>query len=358
MEDNLKLNNEHFIQKFKDAAATIGNRTGPNVKWMDEGENDDKLTLPKFDLSTGKPTLARVLNDFESGICCVLGQPNAGKTTLLIQMITHSLKLNPNLLIVDLSLDDPLKKRYVQYIANLTGLHYSQIYNQTNLTDTQKDAIQKARERLFGWIEEGRLMPFQAKEKLKTTRIRAGGKEEAHEQTFNTRHYRTLINLMRKLRSNNSEKKIAIFVDAWNNLDYSGLHGTSDLNQMNLMLDMLQEEADGLNIMMIVSAHARKTMGGKKLTAEDIKGTKNMEYNANCILIARNEYRENAYVEPLMYEQDDKEFPILTLEVAKTKVSSWDFPLFYPLFAGSCQLGILDEFEYQMVREVYMGKRK
>ena len=111
--------------------------------------------------------------------------------------------------------------------------------------------------------------------------------------------------------------------------------------------------------MVFVSAHARKTMGAKKLSLEDIKGTKNMEYNCVFGGIVRNEVRENALLEPLLWEdQDGQEYPILTIEIGKTKVSSWDMPLFYILKAAQCQLKPLAKYEYETFIELYEGQNR
>ena len=222
-------NPQHALNKFEQARSTLGTRTGPNVRWLQEAEDDSKLVLPKKDLTNGIPTLARATMDFESGIACYLGQPNHGKSTLIVNQIAGGLELNDDLLCVDLSLDDALKKRYVQYLACLTGLHYSTINVPQSASEAERMRLQQADAKIKGWVESGRLLPLEASERIRTT-----FEEQEKMHRIDTRHYKTQLNLMTRLRDKYPDKKIAFFIDAWNNLDYTNSPGEGDLNQVKI----------------------------------------------------------------------------------------------------------------------------
>lgn len=338
------------IKKLEVAKASLGKRTGPNIIWMKEKEDDKKLRVCEYNLLNGMPTLSSSLNDFEEGIACFAGRPNSGKSTLLVNMMTQAADLNDNLLILDLSLDDPYKKRYEQYVASLTGLYYQEITTHTDLNDVKLKLREEADAKIISWYKEDKLRTIEASEKIYS---KIGGAEK----TVSYRQFENIFRLMRETRESNPDKKIALFIDAWNNLDYSGGKGGSDLSQTNYQLAKLQEEANRLGIMVIISAHLRKTTD-KKPGIEDIKGTSDMAYNVVWAGIVRNEFRENLYKEPLLYRDGNKMYPVITVEVVKTKVSSWDMTLAYGLKSAQCKIIPLQQYEYQTMLDIMNGQRK
>jgi replicative DNA helicase len=337
------LENQFFIDKINKVKAQLGNRKGPNIKWLSEKENDDIFIAPDHTFTNGIPTLARTLSDFESGIVCIAGQPNMGKSSLIVNMMLSAAQLQDDTIVVDLSFDDPLKKRYQQYIASLSGLMYQEITTDCGLSDTKLQLKQSAEDKIVELYTRGSLKTFEATETIDNSRKVM-------------RKYENVFNLMKKLRKENPDKKIIVSIDAWNNLDSSNAKG-SELNQVNTQLSELKELSEELNIMVILSAHLRKTTD-KRPGIEDIKGTSNMLYDANCAIILRNEYRENLYKDPLLYSEDGKYYPIIVLEIKKTKVSSWDLPLIYGLKSASCQVIPLERYEYIQYYDTLNSKRQ
>ena len=347
---SILANPQHFADKFKKAQESLGHRTGPNVLWLRETQDDSKFVLPDENFANGFPTISRCLTDFESGIACIVGQANHGKSSLMVSMMTAGLDLNSDLIVVDVSLDDPPKKRYTQYLANLTGLHYSQLNVPTTLNPNQLGAIKSADQKIHDWIMGGRLIPLEASEKITEETLNQIRK-------ITVRSYKTLLNLMRDVRATYPDKKIAFFVDAWNNLDSSNTNDADNLSSINKMLDTIQEVADQERIMCIVSAHVRKTQS-RKISLEDIKGTKNMEYSCVWGAIVKNEYRDNSLTDPLLWEDSNgKSYPIVTVETGKTKVSSEDRTCFYVLKAGQCQVQGVTNLEYELLLSQCQGNR-
>lgn len=340
----LLSNQEHFIQQLDKIDRSMEDRTGPNVRWLLEHADDTKLRIHDPEFSMGIPTLSQSLCDFEEGLAVFLGQPNSGKSTLMVNMQMQALSLNEDLIIADFTLDDPRKKRYQQQLACLTGLRYQQISIPASLDDEQKQKLQTAKNYLRDLMVQRKLFSWESSEDIKDSTIMVG-------------NFEAVFSLMKDFRKEFPNNKIAFFVDAWNNLDYSGGTNRNDLNQLDAQLKALAEASKKYHIMGIVSAHSRKATS-RRITLEDIRGTKTMEYHIVFGGIVRNEYKENALLDPLMYEKDDRLYPILTLEVAKQKSSEWDNPLFYALYSNRCQLGSLTREEYLSIYKKYQNSRR
>lgn len=270
-------------------------------------------------------------------------------STLLTNMMLHSAQLNDDLLVVDVSLDDSLKKRYQQYIASLTGLYYQEITSSTELPDSKSRAKQQAHDLIVDLYKSNKLITLEDRETYKDS--------EGTQRSINMRKFDHLFKVMASLRKANPNKKIAFFIDAWNNLDYSFGKGGNDLAQTNYCLELLKGESQSLNVMVMVSAHLRKTEN-KRPGLQDLKGTSNAAYDAVWAAIVRNEYRENAYKEPLMFSENGKKYPVISVEIVKSKVSAWDMPLFYGLKAGQCQVIPFLPSIYQGYYDTYYGSRK
>jgi replicative DNA helicase len=339
---------KHLATKLQIARESLGNRTGPNVLWMNEYEDDTQLRIHKYDLSNGIPTMAAALTDFNKGIACIAGLPNAGKTTLLINMMLGGLQNDPDLIVVDISLDDPFDKRYTQYICALTGLHYQELTTDVELSPAKQALRDKADALLDQLVAEGRLRIYEAKETITLS--------DGRDVKVSMRNFKNVFREMRKLRAKHPDKKFAFFIDAWNNMDTSN-NGMESLNTTNAWLGSLQEEANTNEVMVFLNAHLRKTMG-RKATLEDIKGTSDMAYNVVWAMILRNEYRENAFIKPLMYNESGVIYPVVVGDIVKTKVSTWDTPLLYGLKAGQCKIIPLDPSLYMLLLEEYRGNRK
>lgn len=340
---------ENSLKKLKHAQDTLGKRSGPNVIWLRENEDDSALRMVQWNLSTGIPTMSSALNDFEEGLACLAGRPNAGKSTILVNIITQSCLLNEDIMVVDISLDDPYKKRYEQYIASLTGLYYQEITTVTALHPNKQKLKDEADELIKEWYSTDKLRTIEASEYITDD---FGGEP----MKISYRRFDNIVRLMRDVKKQYPDKKIVFVIDAWNNLDVSGAKGNSDLSQVNYQLNFLKESAEELGVMVWVSAHLRKT-DNKKPTLEDIKGTSDMAYNVVWAGLVRNEYRENSHKDPLMYtDSDGKVYPIVAIEIPKTKVSSSDLVLLYILKSGQCQIIPLTRDEYEEYRDKYNGR--
>lgn len=252
-------------------------------------------------------------------------------SSLLITMMTNLLRLNDNVVVLDISLDDPSSKRNVQLRANLSGLNYQQIGIPSELTGSQREALGKADLVIEDWITNGRLIQFESSEDI----------DGKYSVTINdaTKVF-DLLETTRKLYPN-PETKIVMFLDAWNDVNFrGGWKEGNDLSSSEAFLNQLKSKTQELEILGWLSAHTRKLESNKStlITLQDVKGTSTLE--SNCVWggIIRNDYREDLVEDPPTIDINGIQYPIIRAETRKTKVSSWDLPWYGILKANSCQV--------------------
>jgi len=339
-----RLDTNFFLRKLNKVKESLGKRKGPNVIWLRENEDDTKLTIPDPNGKTGINTMSRALTDFEEGIAVLTGKPNSGKSTILVNMMLQSLSLNNDLVVIDFSFDDNAKKRYQQYVASQSGLTYQEITTSTDLTPNQLLAKKQAEQRLEELIKTRRLYLFESSEQFE-------------DGFWAIRKPERMMMIGKMVRDEHPGKKIAVFVDAWNDVDTSDAKGSNDLERSRNVLRDLQDWSTDQKLMVFLSAHLRKTNDGKP-GMDDIKGIGELSYNAVWIGLVRNELRENVLTEPLVYEEGEFLYPIATVETVKTKSSCWDLPIFYVLKAMMCGLKPLTRQESIGIFSQYKEKRR
>lgn len=339
----------YFLEKIRAAKNSLGKRVRPNVLWLEEFEDDNRIRFPSKRLADGIPSMAQALTDLENGIAVIGGLPNAGKSTLLTNMEVQSLRLNPELMIIDLSFDDDVKKRYQQWVAAMTGLRYQEITTNLQLSDAQL----KQREAADVWLEkmitEDRLRIYDGDYPVRN----ADGKVL---RRVNLRKIENIISLMGRVRKQYPDRKICFMIDAWNDIDIQGSRWNSDVTEGSVAVNNLKQQTHDTNCMVLMSCHLRKTQG-RKASLEDLKGTSGLGYAAVWASIFRNELRENSATDPLTWEDDDgRLWPVGIVDVVKTKVSAWDWPLFYVLQADRCGIQPMDEEMYRVMYEEWTGR--
>lgn len=335
---------QYFLQKLEHARKSMGHRDRPNVLWLDEHEDDTRIRFADRRLSDGIPSLAQSLTDWENGVAVLGGLPNSGKSSMLTNMEIHGLRHNPELMVVDLSFDDDLKKRYQQWVAALTGLRYQEITSRLPLTDAQIKAKKQADTWLESMVKQDRLRIYDGDYVVRDGEGRAV-------RRINLRSVENIIRLLHRVRRQYPERKIVFFVDAWNDLDIQGSRYNSENTESTLAVNELKEATHQTNCMVWLNCHLRKTQG-RRASLEDLKGTSGLGYAAIFAAIFRNELRENSCTEPLVREDEHgRLWPVGIVDIVKNKVSGWDFPLFYILKADRCGLEPMDDEAY---RESYM----
>lgn len=266
-------------------------------------------------------------------------------STLIVSMATSILELQDDVIVIDLTLDDSISKRYVQYICSMSGLPYQWIYNIENVPDAAKDAYEFAKKRYKNWIEEGRYFPFEGIESFnldsKNIDVLINSEEIFHDMLESFREYA-------------GDKKVVFFADAFNDMNFD----RDRIAKLDESVKNLKHTANANLVKMFVTSHLRKVeKRNQELSLNDLKGSKELEFSAAYAGLLRNDKKENPE-DFLTIERDGIELPVLILESPKNKVSAWDQNWYAGMRPETCQLFPVTKQEYLMINDQYLKRKR
>lgn len=339
------------LERLKDTTSRLGTRTGPNIIWLKENENDKVLRMPYKDFREGINTLSASLGDLAKGLAIIGGLPNQGKSTILTNMQSGSLRLNDDVMVLDFTLDDDFDKRFQQHVACLSGLTYQQITTKSNLTDAQVKAKDDAIDQIATWFKEDRIRFY-----------------EPIQQVYNGQgklidvNYRSLPNILTAIsaaRATYPERKIVVTIDAWNNIQLQAPSGNAtEIATVNEQLGKFKAKIESLGVVVLVSAHLRKGTAGGEPSIEDLKGTSDLAYNNLWTGIVINAFKSGDDNPPMWEDENGRELPVIRIMVPKSKVSAWTYPLIYALDDSRCRLVPLSRLDYSHFYSEMFDKKK
>jgi hypothetical protein len=345
--DNFQKHLNSFEKRIVEIEKTTFSRQGPHIIWMREKEDDTRLTFPdKTHFKTGIPTWSRSFNDYDEGIALLAGLPNASKSTILINLYLGALASNEDLVIIDYSLDDPLKKRYGQYVACLSGLPYQKIYSAGTMTDEELEIYNAARKQLLEYIKSGRLVIITAAEEI----------EVKSKEFFlcPTQAFDSMLATIESIRKLFPNTKNILGIDSWHDLDVGG----NEYGKIESLINELKTASKSFSTNILVSAHTRKGDVKSKgaIRTDDIKGSGALNYASVWTGLVRNEYKETNSIDAPIFEWQGEYHPVVRIEVPKSKVSSWDnVPLFYGLVSNRCLLVPFERDQYMRFYNRWRG---
>lgn len=322
-------------KEFDTAYKYYSKRKGPALRWFNDTDPyDNDLVFPQEDFGTGKPTLTKCLTDYVEGILIVAGNPNAGKSSLIISMIHGVLRGQEDTIVIDCTLDDGYKYRFLQHICNLSGLIYSEVSNHSLLTGQKKENFEKAYDEFQDRVKNQRLFTISNILDITTPE----GDYKLHLSSLS--HIIALQEIFRKMFPN---KKIVLFIDALNNIKYDGPPANS-MEKAEAITDALSKSSEVNEVLTVVTSHLRKN--GGDINIEDLKGNNTLEYGAKAVWIVRNFTKEKAKDAPTT-TVSGKTVSIFTIQYPKSKVSSWQGNMHYAMDSATCRIYPITLAEYK-----------
>lgn len=276
------------------------------------------VTEKKHYLDWGSPLLNKALLGVQPGdSVCVCGAPNHGKTISLTSMVLDILKRNENVLVLDFTLDDPKRKRFTQYAANLAQIDMNVI----DFINLEQDGERRRRHKqalcqLELWLENQSLALFE------TATVNRGERRLSQNSTgFITE---TLI----RYRDLFPEKKIVVLVDALNNVATSS--AGDEYSQAQEVSDVLKRVLNDTQSVLLATHHLRKN-NGRRPTMDDLKGNNYLAYEMKVIIGLHNDLSVNGQAAEIYYvdqAQPMVKVPVIEWHFLKNKCSDYKGVIF------------------------------
>ena len=267
------------------------------------------------------------------------GDANVGKTGFMFELALRLAKLNDNIMVLFMSIDDSRQQAIARLVALESGLRINQVSHPTENIKTDQDNIKLEN----GWramrklIEDGRFSI----------------KDNSHGNTLDFAE-----SWIRWVKENNPDKEIAFFLDNFHKLgDEKSKDERVRFKHASGRIHALKNK---LHFTAICTMEIRKLLGGQKNQRpilQDISESKQMEYDNNLIgmvysdLHAKRQDSKVFWTDMVNEEMIRK--PVIEIDVQKNKITEFKGVLYYkfnPEYSKFCEC---DNIEMQTWRREY-----
>jgi DNA primase catalytic core len=267
------------------------------------------------------PLFVKKMDGIQNMFYILAGDTNLGKTTLLLNLAMDMLQSNENLFILFFSIDDSLGQLLPRIVSLNTGVPINAIANPKFKIKLREDLSEEEKEKLL------RLRGEEI-ERLKSISDRFAIKEESEAKRIE--QLSKYIKIYKKLSEG---KQLVVFID---NLHRLTSYKKAETRELFMMIsDQLKYWKNQYDIPVIATAELRKTNTVKRPIGDDIKETKDLQFDADFVGLLYNDYYKNPNTTLKFVRNvnsEDAYGPIVELNVIKNKTSSFKSRLYYKFY--------------------------
>jgi DNA primase catalytic core len=267
------------------------------------------------------PLFVKKMDGIQNMFYILAGDTNLGKTTMLLNLAMDMLQSNENLFILFFSIDDSLGQLLPRIVSLNTGVPINAIANPKFKIKLREDLSEEEKEKLL------RLRGEEI-ERLKSISDRFAIKEESEAKRIE--QLSKYIKIYKKLSEG---KQLVVFID---NLHRLTSYKKAETRELFMMIsDQLKYWKNQYDIPVIATAELRKTNTVKRPIGDDIKETKDLQFDADFVGLLYNDYYKNPNTTLKFVRNvnsEDAYGPIVELNVIKNKTSSFKSRLYYKFY--------------------------
>lgn len=272
---------------------------------------EDCLSEKDNYLNWGWPVLSNALMGACGGTSILIaGAPNSGKSQLQTSLVIQLLNNNDDVVLVDFTLDDTKKKRFTQYVSNLSNLEMNTVdfANKIRNPDKRK-RFEEASNKVLKWIGSNKLFMY-----------------ENFSGDTNQANLAWIHKKLVSIRNTYKDKKLVVILDSLNDVD-PPKKSEDSLEESKVITQLLNKTITANNALLISSTHLRK-VGGKRPTLEDVKGNNFLAYSAKAVIGVYNDVKINKEKAKVVWQDKQGEelikMPIVEAHFLKSKVSDFN----------------------------------
>lgn len=288
---------------------------------------------------TGFRRLDDALCGLQPGFHIIAGESNLGKSLFLNQLAWQVAVLNPDVHVMDITIDDSEYEKYCRLLAHLAGVEINMVkrYGQVQLLLPEvTERIEAAYRRLKGmaWRYE----------------VVDGTSIGDINQLSELIHQRLL-----DIRALSEPMELAVFIDSFHDVAPEE-DKNNGLNPYEYTAKAISDLANEHDIAIVCTAELKKLGGHRRPIVDDIRESVKIRYKAKSILLCYNEVSARGEEAEVYYERTNRpgKFPILEVHVAKNKFNSFKGRLcfeFWPELALLVEPNDTDHAQYlKMIR--------
>jgi replicative DNA helicase len=276
------------------------------------------------------------LEGLDEGLYIFAGEANSGKSAFMMNvMFDYCIHKENQLFGIFYSLDDSRQ----DIIARLIAMNESIPISAANKPQRYQDIIDRC---LEGSAQAKELLKKRKKglEHLKAVsqnfKVIDGEKITCAEQLIN--HAK---NVQAFVKSRFENGNIIVGIDSMSDLEFSSKIFKSDVEKNDHVAKTAKKwAATELKVPVFGSLHLRKLNQNRRPTTDDVKSSGRYMYEANALFLIHNDTNRNKQATQVFWRESpesDLKFPVIELDWAKNKKSSYKghtFYYFYPSFSS------------------------
>jgi len=270
------------------------------------------------------PQFIRHMDGIQNMFYLIAADTNVGKSALLLNMALDLIESNDDVFVLFFSVDDSISQLLPRMVALDKDIAINTVSNpkfKIQLNDNYSDEMK----------ERELLKRTEGINKLKNMSDRFAIKEES--QAKKIEDLNKYIQIYKKIAG---AKQLVVFVDNLHRITSYKKQETRELYMgISDSLKLWKTEYD---IPVIATAELKKTYHNKRPVGDDIKETKDLQFDADVVALLFNDYYTNKntslkfITEEELPEGMDVERPVVEMNIIKNKTSSYKKRLYYKFY--------------------------
>lgn len=314
--------------------------------------------------SPGFPEIEKHLEGWESGMYLFSGESNSGKSAAMMNIMKDLCSLDSNNLFgVYYSLDDTKHEIIPRIIAMEQCIPISVASKPKRYEDMLQDTESMNDD--FALIAEQLEKRKQGLEKLRseTNKFLIEDAEKIKNSTDIKNHIKMVKTFLKTYytEQGNIEKadkmNVIIAIDALNDikLDPKVYGRVKKDEQSEEVAKFVKDLSTEFDIIVLASTHLRKLNGNRRPTLDDLREANTLVYEASVVWLVYNDVSKNKQGAKVYWTDNKEVAPILEMDWAKNKKSSYKgrtFNLFRPGWSQikECSKQAMDSFEQTIMQ--------
>lgn len=279
------------------------------------------------------------------GFTIIAADSNVGKSGFVTQIITNMIELNPDVYVMDFSLDDPMPDKLARMVACSGKIPINCAKTPGNFS-TFPTMLAKRKEVLLDL-------------RSKSDRYIA---YDSSFSSFAEDIEEAVQNLLVSFEANGlAHKKIVVCIDNFHDLLLRDRPNLAENDRFNELASFCSDMATQYDIPVICTAEFKKLNGNRRASLDDIRQSVKIKYEAKAVILAYNDVHYNGdQAEVYHVDRNNNKGPIFECNIAKNKFGSYKGTLFYKFYPELVQFEEVTDPQQKLLltQKAYGSKKK